>query len=210
VVAFVVAGPLTLAVAAPSLAEPAALRSLVAGYGPLAPLVFVVLQSAQVLLAPVPGQVFALMGGFLFGATTGAAYSLVGMVLGSWVALALARRYGRSFVAASVSQDRLQQFDSLTDRAGSTGFLVLFLFPGLPDDAICFLGGLSDIPVRRLVAISAVGRAPSLFVASALGAGLARGQVVLAAVAGVGFVLAWVVGYRYRRRLLGVVERRLT
>ena len=60
--------------------------------GPFAPLLFVALQTLQVIVAPVPGQILAGVGGYLFGPLVGTGYSMLGVVLGSIVVFVLTRR----------------------------------------------------------------------------------------------------------------------
>jgi uncharacterized membrane protein YdjX (TVP38/TMEM64 family) len=54
--------------------------------GPVAPLVFIGLQALQVLVAPIPMQVFGLAGGYIFGAFWGTVYSMIGLTIGSFLA----------------------------------------------------------------------------------------------------------------------------
>lgn len=52
------------------------------GLRPFAPFIFVLLQASQIVLAPIPGQLIAFVGGYLFGVVQGTIYSLIGAVLG--------------------------------------------------------------------------------------------------------------------------------
>jgi uncharacterized membrane protein YdjX (TVP38/TMEM64 family) len=173
---------------APALLDVEALRATVAAYGPLAPAAFVGLQAAQILLAPVPGQVLGFVGGYLFGTVAGTAYSLLGATIGSTVAFVLSRRYGRPFVADVLAAETLAAFDGFVDRHGVFAVFLVFLLPGLPDDAICFMAGVTRIPIRHLVAVSVVGRLPGYFLVSLAGARLATAQPL--ATAGILLALA--------------------
>ena len=68
----------------------AALQAWIASFGAWAPLVSIALNTAQVIAAPIPGQVIGLANGYLFGVWLGALYSLIGVMLGtgivSWAA----------------------------------------------------------------------------------------------------------------------------
>src|SRR3989304_519235 len=46
--------------------------------GPLAPLFFILVQTLQVVFAPVPGEATGFIGGFLFGVPMGMLYSTIG------------------------------------------------------------------------------------------------------------------------------------
>ncbi|WP_435319846.1 TVP38/TMEM64 family protein [Haloarchaeobius sp. TZWSO28] len=178
------------------LRDPDAIRTVVERFGPLAPLVFVLLQTLQVVVAPVPGQVLAFAAGYLFGAGPGFAYSMTGATVGTYLALLLARRYGRPYVERVVAPDALDRFDDFLGEYGLAGVFVVFLLPGFPDDVICFAAGMSDLDVRKLVLVSVAGRTPGYLVLVFSGAGLAQEQVyqsvgLLVAAGCVGIALFW-------------------
>jgi uncharacterized membrane protein YdjX (TVP38/TMEM64 family) len=190
----------------PMLADGAALRRFVDGYGVLAPLVFVALQAAQVVVAPIPGQVTAFASGYLFGSVRGTIYSLVGVTIGSAVAFWLSRRYGRPFVASVVREDLLVRFDAFVEEAGGVSLFVIFLVPGLPDDIICFVGGLTDIDLPKLVVISFFGRLPAYVLVNVSGSGLASGDLRLTAVTLLILLVGSAWGFLNRERLLTYFE----
>jgi uncharacterized membrane protein YdjX (TVP38/TMEM64 family) len=190
----------------PWFTDPTTLRALLADAGPLAPVAFVLVTALSVVLAPVPGVVLALAGGYLFGWFLGALYGLVGAVIGSVVALVLARRFGRPYAEHVVVPSTLDRFDDLVGAHGDLVLLVAFLLPGLPDDALCFLAGLTPIPLRRFVVLLVLGRAPAYLVVSVAGAGLATGHVLTAGVVIAAVGLLSVVGYRYGEGLMGAAR----
>ncbi|WP_245708203.1 TVP38/TMEM64 family protein [Halobacterium jilantaiense] len=155
------------------------LRAFVAGYGVLAPLVFIGLQAAQVLIAPVPGQITAFVSGYLFGGVLGTIYSLIGVTIGSAIAFWLSRRYGRPFVESVIQDDIMKRFDAFVDKAGLPSLFALFLVPGLPDDILCFVSGLTDIPLWKLITVMFLGRAPAYVLVNVSGASLADNNLSL-------------------------------
>lgn len=183
------------------------LRRYVAGFGAWAPLVFVVLQAAQVLVAPIPGQVLAVVAGYLFGPWLGTLYNMAGITIGSTLAFWLSRRYGRSYVERMFDAVALETFDAVAARHGLLVLFVLFLIPGLPDDVICFAGGLTSIPLRRLVLVAVVGRAPGFFLVNVFGDLLATGDVYAATLLLLVFVGLSLVGYLYRDRIVDLFDR---
>lgn len=209
----VVAGAVTLVVAVATmvvfwdrfvaLSDPEVLTALVRDAGPAAPLVFFCLQVAQVVVAPIPSPAVALMGGFLFGPVVGSLLSVAGVAAGSALAFWLARRFGRAVVERFVPAGAIARFDELTARRGTVGLFLAFLVPGFPDDALCFVGGLTAIPLRRLVAIAVIGRTPMVVALSLVGAGIADGDVALVVGLGGTVVALSLVGYLLRIRILG-------
>ncbi len=145
------------------------LRDWVAGFGWTGPLVLIALQAVQVIVAPLPGQVIGLVSGYLFGALWGTVYSAIGVLLGAWILMTLARKLGRPFVEKVVPPAHLQRFDGLVRRGGPAAFFVLFLIPFVPDDSISILAGLTDIPISLLMILAAIGRLPSLLASAWMG-----------------------------------------
>jgi uncharacterized membrane protein YdjX (TVP38/TMEM64 family) len=208
-VGLLVATTLALRVFVPELSDPTALRAAILATGPLAPLAYVVVLAVQVVVAPVPGHVLGFVGGYLFGPLLGTLYSLVGVTAGSTVVFVLSRRYGRDYVERMLAPELVSQFDALVAESGTVGLFLIFLIPGLPDDAVCFLAGLTRLPLRRLVVLVAVGRAPAFALVSLAGGGVAVGdyeRVFL--VLGV-FAALSLGGYLARDRLLAALERRV-
>ena len=180
------------------LEDPRALRALIGGYGPLAPVVLIVVQAIQVVAAPVPGQALGVVAGYLFGAWWGTLYNLIGITLGSTAAFWLSRRYGRAYVERTFHRDALNQFDAFGEEYGEVALFTCFLIPGLPDDVLCFAGGLTEIPIRRLVVLAIVGRAPAFLIINVVGDLLGTGRLPLAGVLAGLFAIVSVAAYRYR------------
>ena len=190
------------------LSDPAAVRNWIRSFGLLAPMVYVLLQALQVVVAPIPGHVMGLVSGYLFGAGWGTAISVSGAVIGSYVAFLLSRRFGRPFVERVIHRDALDQFDSITHQHGLLALFLVFLVPGLPDDVICFTAGLTDLRIDRMVFVSFVGRLPGFFLINLAGANLANGNL-WGTVLIVGFLAAvTTVVYWQRDRILAALSAR--
>src|SRR3989338_3810050 len=123
----------------PFLLDPIALKDFVIGFGPWAPIVFILIQMFQVLIAPIPGQVLTFASGFMFGAIKGILYSVIGVMIGSIIAFSLAKRFGRPFVERVIERDTLKRFDGMMQRKGPIALFLIYLLPALPDDALCFI-----------------------------------------------------------------------
>ena len=148
-------------------------KEFVLGFGIFAPIIFILVIALQVLLAPIPGQVAGLAGGFIFGAALGTIYSMMGLIIGSFFAFYLSRKFGRPFVEKVVDKKTINKFDKTINEKGLFALFLIYLLPALPDDAISFLAGLTKIKIRTLVLISAIGRLPGFIILSIIGAGLA-------------------------------------
>lgn len=157
--------------------------------------IFILVQILQVVIAPIPGQAAAFAGGFIFGFWKGWFLTTLGLVIGSLIAMVLARLLGISLVRKVVPDSIIQRFDSVISQGGYMTFFMIFLLPALPDDAVCFLAGLTKLKILPLSLVCLLGRAPGMLVLSLTGAGFADGLTlwveILFAVMMIASVLLW-------------------
>lgn len=185
----------------PALTDPVTVRATIDSAGPLAPLVFLVVQALQVLIAPIPGQILGFVAGYLFGVVWGTTLSVLGATIGGYIAFTLARRYGRPVVERFVEDEAIEWFDTFSTDHGHVALFLVFLVPGLPDDAVCLLAGVSDLDSRWFLLASVVGRLPGYFVVALAGSQLAEARPLQTTL--LLFILAVVsaLGYLGRTRL---------
>ncbi len=146
------------------------LKIVVKSYGPYAPLVYILLQIIQVVVAPIPGGAIEFLGGYLFGVWAGMLYSMIGLILGSWLAFSLARIFERIAVEKFVSEKTRKKFDYLVEHEGVILSFILFLLPGFPKDALCYILGLTPMHLGIFLIISTIGRIPGTLMATLQGA----------------------------------------
>lgn len=119
---------------------------------------FILLQAAQVIFAPIPGEVTGLLGGYLYGPVLGVIISTIGLTIGSYVAFALSRALGRPFVERFVYKKTMMRFDYLLHHKGSFLVFLLFLIPGFPKDYLCYFLGLGHLTTAEFLIIGGTGR----------------------------------------------------
>lgn len=187
--------------------DPEKARTLVAGAGAWGPLIFIAMQVAQVLVAPIPGQVTGLLGGLLFGWPLGFLFTMVGAAIGFTLIFVLARKLGRPFVERFVDKKLLEKFDYLTESHGVLVFFVIFLLPALPDDVICYIAGLTNIKIRTLVIVSLLGRIPGNLLLSITGAGVAESNTQLVITILTIMIVIGGAGFLNRKRIERFVKR---
>jgi uncharacterized membrane protein YdjX (TVP38/TMEM64 family) len=146
------------------------LKAWIKSFGPYSPLAYILLQILQVIVAPIPGGAVEFLGGYLFGVKAGFFYSMIGLALGSWVAFSLARVFEKWAVEKFVPLQTRKKFDYLIEHEGVMLSLLLFLIPGFPKDALCYILGLTPMHVGIFLTISTVGRVPGVLMACLQGA----------------------------------------
>lgn len=145
-------------------------------YGPVSVFVFIGIQILQVLVAPIPGEVSGFIGGYIYGIYLGTLYSTIGLTIGSWLAFTLSRTLGLPFVERIVSPKIINQYDHIMTHQGPWVAFLLFLIPGFPKDALCYVLGLSHIRIGIFLVISTVGRLLGTLMLSVQGSFLRNNQ----------------------------------
>ena len=141
------------------------LKKVILSFGPYSPLAYILLQVVQVVIAPIPGGAIEFIGGYLFGAKAGFIYSMIGLLIGSWIAFSLARIFEKLAVEKFVSAETRKKFDYLIGHEGVILSFLLFLIPGFPKDALCYILGLTPMHLGIFLFISTVGRVPGTLLA---------------------------------------------
>lgn len=127
------------------------LAGLLKRTGVWAPLVFIFLQVVQCVIPIIPGGITLLIGVMVFGPWMGFIYNYIGIIGGSTAGFFLARMYGTTFVRAMVSEKSYQKYIGWLDRNQKRFdrfYMITMILPGMPDDLICMIAGLSKMRFR--------------------------------------------------------------
>ena len=170
-------------------------------WGIWAPLVFVLIQAAQVVVAPIPGNITALAGGALFGWGMGFLLSSLGLLIGSLIAFWLGRYFGKPLVIRMVGPKVYERYEGLIARKGIWVLFLIFLIPFFPDDALCLLAGMTAMSVPLFMLLVTVGRLPGMLVANLAGSGLINLTLWQWAVVAVICIGLGLVVFRHRDRI---------
>lgn len=166
-----------------TLADRQKLTEYIGRFGMWAPLVFVAVQTLQVIAAPIPGNITGLVGGAMFGMVWGSIYNSVSVIAGSMFMFWLGRKYGMAAVNRFVKPETVAKYMPRLNGKKARGVLLgLFLVPFAPDDAICLLAGITDLTFLQFLTYVVVGRIPSCIITNAMGAGLYSGSTIVISV----------------------------
>lgn len=144
-------------------------REYLQSWGPWAPIAFIGIQAAQVVAAPLPGEITGAVGGFLFGTFPTLVYSTIGLTLGSIVAFLAARLVGLPLIKLVATEAQLEKFHFVTEPRGEIVTFILFVIPGFPKDLLCYLLGLSPMKFLTFVVVCGLGRIPGTLMLSFTG-----------------------------------------
>ncbi|MGA2316895.1 MAG: TVP38/TMEM64 family protein [Thermodesulfobacteriota bacterium] len=182
-------------------------KKVISSYGAYAPLVFILLQIIQVVIAPIPGGAIEFLGGVMFGVKAGLIYSMIGLILGSWLAFSLARIFEKVAVEKFVSEKTRKKFDYLVEHEGVILSFILFLLPGFPKDALCYILGLTPMHLGIFLIISTIGRIPGTLMATLQGTKAFEHQYYTFGILLGGSALVILIFYIYHEEIHNLVKK---
>ena len=157
--------------------EPERFQAWVDAQGVRAPLLFVGMVVLQIVVAIIPGEPLEIAAGYAFGALEGTLLCLIGALVGRVAVFLLVRRFGVRAVEVFFPLEKVQSLRFLQNEKKLT-FWVFFLFflPGTPKDVLCYVVGLTDLPLRSWLIISAIAPLPSIVTSTIGGDALGMGD----------------------------------
>ena len=161
-------------------------------YEPFDWIIFIGIQTLQVIITPISHYTIGLLGGFMYGAWWGGLYNYIGRMAGHICAYWLGRCF-QSLIRKYVNENdfaNYQRFINGTPETLWIRLLILFLMlflPLFPDDEISYLVGLAGIPFRYYLAVLLLGHIGGSWGLSYLGAGEAKDPIFFGLVI-IGFI----------------------
>ena len=136
--------------------------------GMFAPILFVLLQAVQVVIPILPGAAGCLYGVLFWGPLKGFCLNYIGICLGSVCAFVIARRFGQQFVRQITGGKFYEKYSKYLFRENQFEklFALLIFLPVAPDDFLCYLAGISRMPMRRFTAIILLGKPAAILLYS--------------------------------------------
>jgi len=149
--------------------DPKLLAAWLSGWGKWTPFITIGLHILQVISAPIPGTAIDAVNGFLFGPWLGTMYSMIGLMLGSMLVMSAVRKFGKPLADRMYKSETFEWLNFGVQKYGRVFIFLFFLLPFVPDDVICILAGLTNIPLLELFILAIIGRTPGVFIANWLG-----------------------------------------
>lgn len=150
--------------------SPEQLTAFVRSKGAFAAAFLFLLTLLGVVALPLPSIVGFTAGVAVFGAPAGGFICFAGIFCGSLIAFWIGRRAGTKFVSFLIGKKTMDGYLKKLKGKDKYFLTFAFLFPFFPDDALCFVAGLSSMSFKYFFFTSLVTRAvSSAFSAMAVG-----------------------------------------
>ena len=160
------------------------IKSFVSDLGFFGILFTFLIQTAQVVLAFIPGEPLEIAAGAVYGTFGGTALCLAGIFTGTFIIFLLAKKLGGAFVLKVIGSEKYARLKFLKDPAKRDVLLFLLMFiPGTPKDVLSYFAPLSGVSTRRFLVIATAGRIPSVITSTYVGGTLASGRYLHAIIA---------------------------
>jgi uncharacterized membrane protein YdjX (TVP38/TMEM64 family) len=188
-----------LRVLGPDLVDQRQLHELIAPLGRAAPVAYMGALAIRPLTL-LPGDIFAAVGGMVFGTLRGTAYALLGSFLALVLVFGLARRLG----ARPMRRLAGEHYPALARAARRHDFqfaLLTCINPLVPTDMMIAAAAASGARFWPTVAGIMLGTLPGTFLMAQFGSGLAQGRAWMTVVSAVGLGVSLVLGALLGRRV---------
>lgn len=147
--------------------------------GIFGPLLFILMQILQIVVAFLPGEPIEIIGGVLFGTVGGLIACLIGVFLGTTLVFFLVKKMGKPLVDVFVSEEKMSNIKLFNDEKKlELMTLLLFAIPGTPKDILTYIVPLTKIKPSRYFAIATFARIPSIVTSTLVGANISDGNWV--------------------------------
>lgn len=195
--------------------SPEDVRNFVLRYEHYGFIVYIALQVIQIVIFFIPGEIFQIAGGFIYGTVTGAVFSLLGIIIGSSISFFIAHKFGRAFVQKLLSKKQIWILERLENAGGNEKeqkrlnllVFLLYLIPGIPKDILAYISGISQITYTDFIIYSTSGRIPALLVSLYFGEKLSRDNLALLIIIAIAMGILFVIGLVYGKRIINSLSK---
>lgn len=186
------------------------LQTEIREFGPAAPAIFIIVSGALGALF-VPGPIFAVAAGVLFGPWLGIPLGIAGSALCALICREIGAHMGRD-AAEELAGARLGQLTAWLDRYGLLAVVAFRLMPAMPDAPLNYAAGLTRLKRWQVGIGTAIGVIPRTLGWGLVGATIGGGSPWLATAGGaliIGADAGGVIAAIFAARYLGISPRTL-
>lgn len=149
-----------------------ALKSFIVGSGFWGYSIFICLTIFEIVVLPIPSAVTILLGVALYGPTLCFILSTIGTMLGSLIAFALGKVFGRRLCNWMFGEENTEKYAKLVGQKGRFVFIIMLLFPAFPDDMLCMVAGITDMTYLYFTVVCLLTRPVMIGITAYLGSGI--------------------------------------
>lgn len=138
-------------------------RDFILSTGSIGMLVYVIIEYIQVVLIPIPTILLTLAAVAIFGPLIAAILCTIAVLLASYTAFILGRRYGTKILTWAAGKEASEKYRKILNNRGPLFLTIAFILPLFPDDILCLTAGMTDMKFKQFFWISTLTRPISIF-----------------------------------------------
>ncbi len=155
--------------------EPDSIKQWLNDAGSLAPLLYIGIMMAAVVISPIPSLPLDIAAGAFFGPFLGTVYSLTGALAGAVLSFLIARRLGRESVEVFL-KGHVNFCSQCSDKLLTKIVFFSRLLPVISFDVISYGAGLTKMSLKKFTTATFLGMIPLTFVYNYSGSILVFGK----------------------------------
>ena len=146
------------------------IKNFILSGGNFSVFIFVLIQFLQVTIHPLPTFLTTIAGALIFGPLKTFILSFVSIMLGSFFAFWLGRKFGKKILVwIAGKRDAEKWTQKLTN--GKYAYFLMMLFPAFPDDILCIAAGVTNMTLKFFTITNLITRPLGLFCLCYIGSG---------------------------------------
>ncbi|HLP79701.1 MAG TPA: TVP38/TMEM64 family protein [Acidobacteriota bacterium] len=150
--------------------DPATTVDFLGKFGAFSAVIYILIISLEVIIAPIPSIVFYAAGGLAFGTVKGSILILIGNMIGAVICYFLSRYFFKEYFEKKIPPALLQKFNASTNKYGPYALFFLRLNPFTSSDIFSYVAGVTNIRFVPFLISTSLGIAPLIFAQTYLGA----------------------------------------
>lgn len=173
-------------------------------------LLILAIQIVQVVIAFIPGEPVEILAGALYGTVPGLLICLAGCVFASTIIFSLSKRFGKKLLYRLFSKEKVENWKWLQDSQKTEMVtFILFFIPGTPKDMLTYIVGVTEMNVRKFIAISTLARIPSVLSSTMIGSTMRQGDWELSLTVFIITGLIGIVGIDFKDKIIDFCRRKI-
>ena len=171
-------------------------------------LLIILIQMIQVIVCILPGQPIQFASSYMFGVIPALILSLIGAVLGTTVTFFISKILGRDMINLLFDKDKVDDYHKkLNSGKGIALAGLIYLIPGVPNDLLSYVAGISDMKFRPFIIVSSIARIPGMLGSLLLGAFVESRNYAAIVILGLVTVIFFVVFIIKRKAIIAYMDK---
>ena len=135
------------------------IRKFIESFGSFAVITYILITSvllSTLCFIPLLNESLIALSLILFNTFTAFIACLVATLLSNTILFFIGDKFGEKLVTKLIGKDELDKTQNLLDKKSKLLLPILFFLPGVPDEALCLVAGLTKIKYSYLLIVSAI------------------------------------------------------